>query len=443
MDRFVDIVSCFESKEDRNIVTLSELYDNKEFLRATISEMILRHLKPESFENKNVLLKPNWVKHSANETDKICLRTNDNFLLALLEIVLTYKPTSILIGDAPIQGCNWDKVVTSDLIEQIEELAEQYKIPVRIKDFRRVVFNPEKNNPIKDRNPLSDYVIFDLGKESYLEPISRGDKNIFRVTDYNPDRLAESHQSGVHKYCITKDLFVADIVISIPKVKTHQKAGITAALKNLVGVNGDKDFLPHHRIGGVENGGDCYPGSNLFRKYAELSLDFTNRNQGNKIYWFARKLTSLLWMVSRPKNIHHLGAAWYGNDTTWRMVLDLNKIALYGKADGSISASVQRDVFSLCDGIIGGQGDGPLKPEPLALGVISFTSHSGSNDIAMATMMGFDTNKIAMLKEINKSKDKDNVDLFWNGKSSNILDIKNFEIKAKAAPGWEDYLSKL
>ena len=116
-----------------------------------------------------------------------------------------------------------------------------------------------RNQVDKNRSSISEYVIFDVGKDSYLEPITNDKKNLFRVNNYDPDRLAESHRAGVHKYCITKELFEADIIFSLPKVKTHQKAGITAALKNLVGLNGDKDYLPHHRIGGTEIGGDCYP----------------------------------------------------------------------------------------------------------------------------------------------------------------------------------------
>lgn len=441
MDKFVDIMSCYDSNDNRTIESLSRLYENDEFLKKTISDMLLIHLTPECFENKKLMLKPNWVKHSANELDEICLRTNDNFLIALLEIILNFNPKSILIGDAPIQGCHWEKVVTQNLVKRIEKLSQKYNVPVRIKDFRRVIFNPNKNNPTIDRNPLIDYVIFDLGKESYLEPITNPTKNLFRVTDYNPDRLAESHSLGVHKYCITKELFDADIIISLPKIKTHQKTGITAALKNLVGVNGDKDFLPHHRFGGVENGGDCYPGNNLFRKCAEYSLDFANRHQGEKKYLIARKLTSILWLLSMPQKVHHLGAAWHGNDTTWRMVLDLNKIAIFGNVDGTISTLPQRQLFSLCDGIIGGQGDGPLRPEPLALGVISFSNHSGMNDTVMATLMGFESNKIAMLHELEKSIQTDNISLSWNGKLITISELINFSVKAKASPGWDGYLN--
>jgi hypothetical protein len=284
-------------------------------------------------------------------------------------------------------------------------------------------------------------VIFDLGKDSYLEPITNAKKNLFRVADYNPDRLAESHRPGVHKYCITKELFDADIVISLPKVKTHQKAGITAALKNLVGVNGDKDYLPHHRVGGLDRGGDCYPGKNIFRYWAELSVDFANRHQGKKLYWIGRKAASVFWLLSFPTKLQNLGATWYGNDTTWRMVLDLNKLAIFGNADGTISNQPQRQLFSFCDGIIGGQGDGPLKPEPMPLGIISFTNHSGINDVVLATLMGFDIQKIAMLKEISSVSKKDNVDIFLNGVLIKVADLTHLSLKAKVPPGWEDYLN--
>jgi hypothetical protein len=303
-----------------------------------------------------------------------------------------------------------------------------------------VVFDSITNKPLKDRNPLADYVIFDLGKNSYLESITDAKKNVFRVTDYNPDKLAESHRTGVHKYCITKELFNADVIISLPKVKTHQKAGITAALKNLVGVNGDKDYLPHHRIGGSQHGGDCYPGNNYLRSCSEFALDFANRRQGKFLYLLGRKISAVLWRLSFPGQEHDLGAAWHGNDTTWRMVLDLNKIAIYGNADGTLSNQPQRQLFSLCDGIVGGQGDGPLRPKPLALGLISFTNHSGVNDLAMATLMKFNVRKIAMLNEVLKLSKKDVIDLIWDNSMVKLNSLDRFSIKTNAPPGWVDYL---
>ena len=52
-------------------------------------------------------------------------------------------------------------------------------------------------------------------------------------------------------------------------MKTHEKAGLTGAMKNLVGVNGHKEYLPHHMEGSFFSGGDSYCSRNRFARWAE------------------------------------------------------------------------------------------------------------------------------------------------------------------------------
>ena len=436
---FVNIELIYSSDDERNISSLTKVYEQPLLLKEKIRKISKGVLdNSNQISGKKILLKPNWVLHNQKENDEICLRTNDNFLLAVIEVILDYKPAKIIIADAPIQGCDWDKMLSPGFFKRIEDLSVRYSIPLLIKDLRRVIFDPHENNPTKERNPISDYVIFDLAKESYLEPISSIKPN-FRVTNYDPDRLKESHSIGKHKYCITKELFDADFVISVPKIKTHQKTGITGALKNIVGLNGDKDFLPHHRVGGIGFGGDCYPGKNIFRRTAEYFLDCANKQLGKKIYWFWKYLSKLVWKLSFPKGVHNLEAGWYGNDTCWRMVMDLNKIAIFGKKDGTISQTPQRKLFSLCDGIIGGQGDGPLNPQPLPLGIICFTNNSSITDICMATLMDFDAQKIPLLKVAGQNTILEDISLNLNGQPITIKDLTDLSIKTIPSPGWIDY----
>lgn len=442
MNSYADIITFYNNIDDRNIDYLANIYKNKSFLNKSIKSFINTYIDNDSINNKKVLLKPNWVLNNKKDQDDICLRTNNSITLALLEIILSKNPKSVIIGDAPVQGSNWNKMMTDSFQKSIKVLSKEYNIPVFIKDFRRRIFNTDDNRPITEINPISEYVIFDLGKESYLEPISN-DRNIFRVTSYNPDRLAESHKTGVHKYCIAKELFDTDIVISLPKIKTHQKAGITCALKNLVGLNGDKDFLPHHRIGGTGFGGDCYPGKNLLRLSAEYIMDSANRQQGKWTYKPLVYSSAAFWKLSMPKKVHQMAAGWYGNDTTWRMVMDLNKIAVYGRSDGTITKTPQRQLYSLCDGIIAGQGDGPLNPEPLPLGILSFTNHNGLNDICMATLMGFDYKKIALLKNQNIDFSDEKFEICVNGNKISIYDLSKFAIKTIPPPGWVNYLNEI
>ena len=442
MNSFVNIVTLFDNERGRNISSLAQVYKQAELLKEKIrkvSEGVLDNA--ENINGKKILLKPNWVSHDRKKDDDICLRTHNNILFALVEIILENKPATITIGDAPVQGCDWDKMLTWSFYKSINELSVKHSVPIIIRDFRRVTFNPDKNISVKEKQPISDYIIFDLGAESYLEPIS-STKNNFRVTNYDPDRLGESHTVGKHKYCITKELFDADLVISVPKIKTHQKTGITGALKNLVGLNGDKDFLPHHRVGGDGFGGDCYPGKSIFRRISEYFSDCANRNLGKRIYWFWIYSSKIFWKASFPKNVHHLSAGWYGNDTTWRMVMDLNKIAIFGKDNGTISKTSQREIYSLCDGIIGGQGNGPLNPQPLPLGVICFSDICSMTDVCMATLMGFDIQKIPLLKTAFQADAKKNVFFSLNGRQVTLNDIAYLSVQTLPPPGWEDYLNK-
>lgn len=435
---FVNIVTFFESPEERDIETLSKIYEDHNKMR----EGIISILDPDflnNIHNKSILIKPNWVRHSLTKTDEICLRTNDNLLVAVLEIILTKSPKYIVIGDAPIQISHWDGIVSEKLFNKISELSKQYNIPIHIRDFRRVTFNPEKNEITQDRKSLNEYVIFNTGEKSYLEPISKKRKSGFRVTNYDPDRLAESHNLGTHKYCITKELFEVDIVLSIPKIKTHEKTAITGALKNLVGVNGDKDYLPHHRVGGTGFGGDCYPGKSVLRRLSEYFRDKANRKQGKRNYRLWILASDIFWIISRPQNVHQIAAAWYGNDTTWRMVMDLNIVAEFGTKDGKLYEKPQRKIYSLTDGIIAGQGNGPLYPDPLPLGCLSFSNNNALNDTCMAVLMNFDENKIPLLLNARKSFVSNKTRITINRKEVNERALTEYSIKTKPPIGWIGY----
>lgn len=117
--------------------------------------------------------------------------------------------------------------------------------------------------------------------------------------------------------------------------------------------------------------------------------------------------------------------------------MDLNKIALYGTADGQLAQEPQRVVYSLCDGIIGGEGDGPLNSQPLPLGVLSLTNHSGMNDIAMATLLGMDPERLPMLQEAARLQGRDKVRLTWNCREISLDDLRPYRIKTQPPPGWE------
>jgi uncharacterized protein DUF362 len=86
--------------------------------------------------------------------------------------------------------------------------------------------------------------------------------------------------------------------------------------------------------------------------------------------------------------------SWSGNDTIWRTCLDLNRILLYGREDGTVADSPQRKVIHIVDAIVAGQGDGPLKPEPLPLGLLIAGGNAVAVDLVCAGLLGYDPNRI-------------------------------------------------
>lgn len=441
MNSFVDILPCYNTDTIPSIEELQVLYDDNDQLKLIVEKLFQSHILENDIQDKRVLLKPNWVIHPKRKYDDICLCTHPNIILALIEVLLEWQPRIIIVGDAPVQGCDWSKLLPSIFLKRIEQLSKTSGVQIIIKDFRRVSFSPETNKLEDNKKPLDEYIVFDVGGRSYLEEITSGE-NLFRVTCYDPDRLAESHHKGVHKYCIAKDVFDCDVIITMPKIKTHQKAGLTNSMKILVGINGDKDYLPHHRIGAVECGGDCYKGAHPFRKMSERVLDEANRHRGMWLYRPLSYLSAGLWRLSKPNLEQNLAAGWYGNDTVWRMVMDLNLIAQYGEKDGTLSDKPVRTLYTFCDGIIAGQGNGPLSPDPLPLGIIAFSNNAFAMDEVAGKLFRLNIDKIPLLKEAKRLNQNDNIEYFIKGNKCALSDMVVYSTDVIMPPGWINYDKK-
>ncbi len=109
---------------------------------------------------------------------------------------------------------------------------------------------------------------------------------------------------------------------------------------------------------------------------------------------------------------------WYGNDTLWRSVLDLNKILLYADAEGKMHEDRQRKYISIVDGVLGGENNGPMAPDRKESGVIIIGTNPVAVDTVGATLMGFDYKKIPSISNGYKSVDNSLFD--YKSESINI-----------------------
>jgi uncharacterized protein (DUF362 family) len=350
-----------------------------------------------------VLVKPNLVLHeNQGPWGFDAVVTHPSLIQTVVESVLLANPAQVLVGDAPLQGCDFDKLLSKtglgDWSQNLMARESRFK---GVRDFRRTTctFENGVRHATENLRPKDDFVLFDLGTESLLEPVTDGRDN-FRVTCYDWRLLAKTHTTGRHCYLIARDVIEADVVINLPKLKTHKKAGITCALKNLVGINGNKENLPHHRLGGSKVGGDCYPGGSLVKQALEYTLDRQNTSEA---------LTSVRMWNSVALQLHRamrlagdqvgVEGSWSGNDTVWRMSLDLNRILLYGRPDGTLADVPQRRVIHVVDAVVAGQGDGPLSPQPLPLGMILAGANAAAVDWVGARLLGYDPTKVPIVRE--------------------------------------------
>ena len=382
-----------DSQVDKALLSLTQRLEWFEEGRGPFGKMIPRGAR--------ILIKPNLVLH-ANEGPWGIepLVTHLSLIRAVVEGALLAQPSEILVGDAPLQGCDFPQLMS---ITGLGEWADRKRMvePVfkGVRDFRRTtcVFLNGVRLAAEGLQSEDRFILFDLGQDSLLEPISDS-HDPFRVTCYDPRLLAKTHGPGHHQYLIAKDVIDADVVINLPKLKTHKKAGITCALKNLIGINGNKEFLPHHRLGGSSSGGDCYPNFNPIKRVLEYTSDRQNTTSSfaaaRAWHGIGKQFQRVLLMMGDKIGTE---GSWSGNDTIWRTCLDLNRILLYGQSNGMMSEKPQRQVLHIVDAVIAGQGDGPLSPQPLPLGMILAGNNAVAVDWVGAYLLGYDPQCIPLI----------------------------------------------
>lgn len=400
-----------------------------------------------------VFILTNFVMHrrpfeSRERFDAKC--TNGSVIRAIMDYacIATGDPGLVSFGNAPLQSCEYERVTNETGATSISKFykdivgAEVGPFDLRLLKSRWTNYGAQID--VK-RESLENAVQIDLGSSSRLDElyVNKHDVQV-RVSDYSPIETMSYHGKGKHIYLINKRILDADVIISIPKLKTHQKVGITCALKGTVGTIGRKECLAHHRFGSPEIRGDEYPRKGYFRdlsSYMSEKACYLGTDVSSNIYRVTSKFLSRAMRLG-PKGITY--GAWHGNDTAWRMTLDIARIVRYGRLDGTMSDVPIREHISLVDGIVAGEGEGPMVPIPRRLGVVIFSPDICAVDTACASIMGFDPKKIKLVSNsfqcgpypLTKIKIED-INYYLNGKMVDRMEIKNnFPPHFKPPKGW-------
>jgi uncharacterized protein (DUF362 family) len=362
---------------------------------------------------QKILIKPNLVRHlHLGGGDYSAVVTHGSLVRCVLDYAaLALKGKGeIVVGDAPIQSADWSRILErTGLREACDDVSKIWQIPVRLEDFRLWSVQLDENHQIIQRNTLGGdpkgYVGVDLGKRSLLAPLgSQSEK--FRVTNYDCKEMSEHHNETKNEYLIPRTILESDVVINLPKLKTHRKVGLTACLKNIVGINGHKDWLPHHRCGSVKEGGDEYLNSSILKRVQNTlgeQMDGVPYSPSNAARRFIDRILARLIRHMAPDPFFE--GSWYGNDTLWRTVLDLNRLLVYANREGKMTETCQRQCLTVVDAIVAGEGEGPMEPDPRPLGILVGGVNPVAVDSVLATMIGFDYRKIPLIAKGFEIKD--------------------------------------
>jgi uncharacterized protein (DUF362 family) len=413
---------------------------------------------------ETVVLKPNLLResHPRDPQGWSYTLTHGSFIRAVADYVYIALrgEGKVVVCDAPQAESSFDQICKVLGLYALRSYYREKGVQFDLVDLRREEWESRDGVVTRRKelpgDPLGS-VAFDLGASSRF--LDHSGSGRYYGADYDAKEVNSHHHGGRHEYLLSRTVMQAHVFINLPKLKTHKKTGITVALKNLVGINADKNWLPHHTEGGPELGGDEFPSTTRIREVERAASKFL-RQMALRSPAIGGRVLALCKAASRPvfgdsgKVIR--AGNWFGNDTAWRMCLDLNTILFFGRLDSTMAAPTNQPAMrymALVDGIVAGEGDGPLDPDPVPAGLILGGTNPVAVDSAAAVLMGFDPDKIPLLSNAFRRnpyalargtwKDVQLISDFepWTGRLEDIQSCACFKFRPHF--GWEGHIERM
>jgi uncharacterized protein (DUF362 family) len=353
-----------------------------------------------------VVLKPNLLAeaHALRPEEWIQVITHGSVIRAVLDYVLLALKGKgeVSVMDGPQYDSDWDRIMNrSGLRDVVQYCSSVADVPIQLldlRDYQQEVRDDVICNRIKLPSDPQGGMQVDLGEYSALTNHEGAGR--YYGSDYDQTETNGHHSGGKHEYRISRTATAADVFINIPKLKTHKKVGVTLCMKNLVGINLGRNWLPHHTDGDPSGGGDQFPFPSVKTTVERSAIRWLQRQSMRVagmpfVYRLAKRAGKRIF--GRTDQVIRHGN-WHGNDTCWRMVLDINRLLLYADENDFPGESKKR-YFAVVDGIIGGEGDGPASPDSYPAGIVLAGWNPVAVDCVGARLMGFDVRSIPQLAQ--------------------------------------------
>lgn len=371
-------------------------------LLAALPDDLFVQLKPDD----SVIIKPNWVmeSHKSRVDEWEHVITHPAIITAVLHKIFKKLKGAgrVSIIDGPMTEASFEKIMSRYPVDEWKSLASYYEVAFEIIDLREHEWLTMNDITIQRKvlpgDPRGKVLVDLLENNSEFYGHKKSSRGYYGA-DYDRAETNIAHDGHRNLYSVSRTSIEADVFINMPKLKTHRKAGITCCLKNLVGINTYKNYLPHHSEGSPADGGDQFPCDNLNALIEGPLVGFLKQHCFRKpiVARCLSPLNTLGKKVFGDSSRVVRNGSWYGNDTVWRMILDLNKILLYANTNGTMrpgSLLNAKRYIGIVDAVIAGEGEGPLSPDPVELGYVVCGTNPVAIDATCAALMGFDPLKI-------------------------------------------------
>lgn len=364
-----------------------------------------------------VFIKPNLVTHahrhsSEGNGDLFSVITHPSVVRAVADyaVIALQGRGEIVIGDNPSVDADFERMMDVTRLDGLGRFyADNMGTHCRVLDLRPLrtpdlaLYGFKSGTHRLSGDPEGNSVI-NLGRQSYLYGLRP-----FLHRGVFTDRMEtmRHHRGEVQEYSLSNTILNSDVFISIPKLKTHHKVGATLNIKGLVGINANKNYLVHWRIGFPAWGGDEFPAPSRRLDYALVALRhllidalpestylrLRDRLRGTGLGVLFQDIQCLSFKAHR--------GAWEGNDTCWRMAADLYRLFVRdaaGSREGMNKSKMR--FFSLVDGVTAGEADGPFSPISKSARILVAGEDLLLVDCVGARLMDFDISRIHYLKHL-------------------------------------------
>jgi uncharacterized protein (DUF362 family) len=359
-----------------------------------------------------VFIKPNLVAHEHRAGgDLFSVITHPSVVRAVADYVALALGGSgeIVIGDNPSIDANFDRLLERAPFDALPPVyAAYFGTACRLLDLRPRVtrdlsgYGYKSCTSAQPGDPEGNSRL-DLGAGSWFHGL---DPRSLRGVFTDRRETVRHHSGKTHAYEISNTILNADAFVSVPKLKAHHKVGATVNIKGLVGINSNKNLLPHWRIGFAGHGGDEFPAPH--RRLDPLRVAVMHALGDwlpEPLFLAGRRLVprrvrrAFDRRIERPHEKYR--GAWDGNDTCWRMAADLYAVFVQDRTEWRAQRVKSPMRFlSVVDGVTAGEGDGPFSPSAVPARVLLGGEDLLLVDALAVRYMDFDMREVRYLASL-------------------------------------------